>query len=64
MEPGGYSYGTPSLEFLRYRNFNKTKDIESMDDVELRDLVVALFQAADAIWDELRAIRVALESKR
>jgi hypothetical protein len=49
---------------VRYTNLNKTQDIESLDDVELCDVVVAIFQAADAIWDELRAIRVALTSKR
>ena len=63
MKPDDYHYGTPSLDFVRYRNLNKTEDIESLEDVELRDVLVALLQAADAIWDELRAIRVVLEKR-
>lgn len=63
MKTGEYHYGTPSRDFCRYRSLNKTEDIESLHDVELRDLLVGLFQAADAIWDELRAIRVALEER-
>ena len=62
--PSDYHYGTPSLEFVRYRDLNKTGDIERLEDVELRDLLVAFFQAADAIFHELRDIRKAVENKR
>ena len=55
------NYGTPSLEFVRYKKLNKTQDIENLDNVDLRDLLVALFQAADAIWNELHEIRSKLE---
>ncbi len=59
--PSEFSYGTPSLEFVRYRHLNKSQDVECLDDVQLRDVLVALLQAADAIWDELRAIRKSVE---
>jgi hypothetical protein len=59
-----YPYGNPSVEFAKYRHLNKSQDIEDLDDVSNRDLLVAILYSADAIWFELRRIREATEKRK
>jgi hypothetical protein len=61
MQNDNFSYGNPSVEFIKYRHLNKSQDIEDLDDVSKRDLLVAILYSADAIFSELEKLIQATE---
>jgi hypothetical protein len=54
----------PTSRFLKYRGLTKAAGVESLNDVALRDLLVAVLHTGEAIHEELAAIRELLEDDR
>ena len=59
-----FPHGNPTHEYIRLRGLNKPDDIHNADSASTHDVLCALLMSADAIWDELRRIRLMMEQDR
>lgn len=58
-----FPYGCPSQEYMRAKGLNKPQDFLEAGEASTHDVLCALLLSADAVWDELRRIRVMMEDK-
>ena len=58
-----YPFASPSMEYARFKGYNKPNDYEHENDASIHDLLVAFLGAADGIFHELREIRTLLERR-
>ena len=57
-----FPYGNPSFEYQQFKGYDKLREVDQETNVSNHDLLVAMLRSADAIFHELRCIRMAIEN--